>query len=173
MPARSLTKHATIGDIQHELPDYNLSIAPLFDLQRQIEHPFFPNAYPSQSTIYLHRRPLYGRLHNLYLTMKSQTLSTFYTRIRCLRCNQLPITILESPSTSLLDMNHHLPKDALQVWRTLRREMEGVDLLRLRQGHLDRVVEGLREVERLFWESDQGGCGVEAWNGGRGGPSLG
>jgi hypothetical protein len=73
---------------------------------------------------------------------------------------------------SLLDMNHHLPKEALQLWRTLRREMEGVDLLRLRQGHLDRVVEGLREVERLFWESDHAGCGVDAWNGGRGGPPL-
>jgi hypothetical protein len=47
-----------------------------------------------------------------------------------------------------------------------------VDLLRLRQGHLDRVVEGLREVERLFWESDHGACGVDAWNGGRGGPPL-
>lgn len=47
-----------------------------------------------------------------------------------------------------------------------------MDLLRLRQGHLDRVVEGLREVERLFWESDHAGCGVDAWNGGRGGPPL-
>lgn len=46
--------------------------------------------------------------------------------------------------------------------------MEGVDLLRLRQGHLDRVVQGLEEVERLYFEGEGGGCGVEAWNGGRG-----
>ena len=52
--------------------------------------------------------------------------------------------------------------------------MEGADLLQLRQGHLDQVLAGLCEVERVFLEGDQGGCGVEAWNGGRrDGPALG
>lgn len=67
---------------------------------------------------------------------------------------------------SLLDMNHHLPSEALKLWKTIKKEMDGVDLLRLRQGHLDQVVKGLMKIERLFMESDVGGCGVEAWNGG-------
>jgi hypothetical protein len=48
----------------------------------------------------------------------------------------------------------------------------GVHLLQLNQGHLDEVLSGLIEVERLFFENDQGGCGVEAWNGGTGGPPM-
>ena len=47
-----------------------------------------------------------------------------------------------------------------------------MDLLRLRQGHLDQVVRGLMEIERLFWESDIGGCGIEAWNGGMSEPPI-
>jgi hypothetical protein len=158
---------------QLHMPAYSWSIRPLLDLQRQIQHPFFPHAYPPPSTIYLHRQQLYMRLHTLYLAMKNQTLSTFYTRIRCPRCHQLPVRDHPYHFTSMQDVNHSLPREALALWKTLRREMEGVDLLQLRQGHLDRVLEGLWEVERLFLEGDQGGCGVEAWNGGRGGPALG
>lgn len=69
-------------------------------------------------------------------------------------------------------MNHSLPSEALEMWRTIKKEMEGVDLLRLRQGHLDQVVKGLMEIERLFWESDVGGCGIEAWNGGMNEPPI-
>jgi hypothetical protein len=158
---------------QLHMPTYSWSIRPLLDLQRQIQHPFFPHAYPPPSTIYLHKQQLYLRLHTLYLAMKNQTLSTFYTRIRCPRCHQLPVRDHPYHSTSLQDLNHSLPREASTLWRTLRREMEGVDLLQLRQGHLDQVLEGLWEVERLFLEGDQGGCGVEVWNGGRGGPALG
>ena len=72
----------------------------------------------------------------------------------------------------MLDRNHSLPREALKLWRTIKKEMEGVDLLRLRQGHLDQVVRGLMEIERLFWESDVGGCGIEAWNGGMSEPPI-
>jgi hypothetical protein len=172
-------------DQQQEVPTYNLKINPLLDLQRQIHihHPCFPTAHPSPSALYLNRQHLYIRLHTIYLDMKDATLATFYERIRCSRCGQLPI-ILDPPvpptlplsfqetRTSLLDMNHSLPSEALKLWRTIKKEMEGVDLLRLRRGHLDQVVKGLMEVERLFWESDVGGCGVEAWNGGMNEPPI-
>jgi hypothetical protein len=176
IPSKPLPpRHTPIMAPEHQddSPSYNLSIQPLLDLQRQIQHPFFPNAHPSPTVIHLHREYLYTRLHAQYLTIKNHTLSTFYSRLRCPRCGQLPVRDHAYHFTSMLDMNHALPKEGLVLWRTLRREMEGVDLLRLRQGHLDRVVGGLREVERLFLECDQGGCGVEAWNGGRAGPPFG
>ncbi len=69
-------------------------------------------------------------------------------------------------------MNHSLPSEALKLWRTIQKEMDGVDLIRLRQGHLDQVVKGLMEIERLFMESDVGGCGIEAWNGGMNEPPI-
>jgi hypothetical protein len=158
----------------------------LLDLQRQIHiHPpcLLP-AYPSlPSTLLLYRQRLYIRLHTIYLDMKDGALATFYARLRCPRCGQLPI-ILDPPlpptlplspqetRTSLLDRNHSLPSEALKLWRTIKKEMEGVDLLRLRQGHLDQVVRGLMEIERLFWEGDVGGCGAEAWNGGMSEPPI-
>ena len=178
-PPHTKTNADIITDVtkwqeQLDMPAYSWSIRPLLDLQRQIQHPFFPHAYPPPPTIYLHRQQLYLRLHTLYLAMKNQTLSTFYTRIRCPRCHQLPVRDHPYHLTSLQDGNHSLPRAALALWRTLRREMEGVDLLQLRQGHLDQVLAGLWEVERVFLEGDQGGCGVEAWNGGRrDGPALG
>lgn len=155
-----------------DLPDYNLLIQPLLILQRQIQYPSFTIPYPSPTVISLHRHYLYTRLEAIYITLKNQTLGIFYSRLRCPRCGQLPVRDHPYNFTSMTDMNHALPKEALALWRTLTREMEGADLLRLKQGHLDGVVGGLREVERLFLETDQGLCGAEAWNGGRVGPPF-
>jgi hypothetical protein len=47
------------------------------------------------------------------------------------------------------------------------REWEGVDLVQLKQEHLDASMRGLLEVERLYWEGHGAGgkCGLLAWNG--------
>ncbi|KAE9367235.1 hypothetical protein N431DRAFT_472238 [Stipitochalara longipes BDJ] len=153
-------------------PSYNLSITPLLTLQHQIHHPISATYLSPQTTNHQHQ--LYTHLRALYQKWKHQTLTTFYTRIKCPRCGELPISdplYHSTSSISLQDLNHSLPREALVLWRTLRREMEGVDLLRVRQGHLECVVEGLREVERLFLEGGEGSCG-EGWNGGRGGPAI-
>ena len=177
--SRTNNHHEDQGQYQEVLPTYKFQIAPLLDLQRQIHihNPCLP------TTLFLHRQRLYIRLHTIYLDMKDGALATFYARLRCPRCGQLPL-ILDPPlpptlplspqetRTSLLDRNHSLPREALKLWRTIKKEMEGVDLLRLRQGHLDQVVRGLMEIERLFWESDVGGWGIAAWNGGMSEPPI-
>ncbi|KAN0091689.1 hypothetical protein V8E51_017536 [Hyaloscypha variabilis] len=173
-PRSNLRGHGTNPTNQHQPPSYSLTIHPLLSLQHQIHHPFFPTSYPSPPTIHHHPRHLYTQLQTLFSKMKHDLLTTFYIRIQCPRCGQLPIADWEYNGRGLGEMNHCLPREALVLWQTLRREMEveSVDLLRLRQGHLDGVVGGLREVERVFFEGDVGGCGVEAWNGGHGGPPM-
>ncbi|PMD29442.1 hypothetical protein L207DRAFT_538856 [Hyaloscypha variabilis F] len=177
-PSPPRSKHQGYGTNptnQHQPPSYSLTIHPLLSLQHQIHCPSFPTSYPSPPTIHHHRRHLYTQLQTLFSKMKREVLTTFYLRIQCPRCGQLPIIAdWEYNGRGLGEMNHCLPREALVLWRTLRREMEveSVDLLRLRQGHLDGVVGGLREVERVFFEGDVGGCGVEAWNGGHGGPPM-
>src|SRR5258708_7883059 len=74
-PPHTKTSAEIITDVtqwqeQLHMPAYSWSIRPLLDLQRQIQHPFFPHAYPPPSTIHLHRQQLYMRLHTLYLAMK-------------------------------------------------------------------------------------------------------
>ncbi len=57
----------------------------------------------------------------------------------------------------------------MEIWRTLKREIENAEVSEIRQGHLDVVVRALEEIERLYFEGGVPGvgCGEVAWNGGR------
>lgn len=50
-----------------------------------------------------------------------------------------------------------------------------MDLVQLKQEHLDVSMRGLLEVERLYWEGHGAGgkCGLLAWNGMRAEPPVG
>jgi len=154
---------------QHPDLTYDLQIQPLQELQWHYQWPVFANSYPTPESISLHRQALSLSLCLLWDRMRESAIRTFRARLQCPRCQQLPLA-----DESFLHLNHHLPRKALELWRTLRREMEGVDLVALRQEHLDDAVRGFFEIERMYWEGDVPGvgCGGVAWNGSRAEPPL-